>query len=114
MTASTATTVSALLDELGSPATDIIAALLEVPRSWPRMNRDAALDADTITAARKASEKLKQGAPFAYAVGSACFRHLNLLVDQRVLIPRPETEVLVGEIIDRMASRVSWGTAIDI
>ena len=114
MTASTATTVSALLDELGSPATDIIAALLEVPRSWPRMNRDAALDADTITAARKASEKLKQGAPFAYAVGSACFRHLNLLVDQRVLIPRPETEVLVGEILDRMASRVSWGTAIDI
>jgi release factor glutamine methyltransferase len=114
MTASTATTVSALIDEIGTPAADIIAALLEVPRSWPRMNPEAALDSDTIAAARRAAEKLQKGAPFAYAVGSACFRHLNLLVDERVLIPRPETEVLVGEILDRMASRPSWGTAIDI
>jgi release factor glutamine methyltransferase len=33
--------------------------------------------------------------PFAYAVGTAVFRHLTLQVDRRVLIPRPETELLV-------------------
>ena len=56
--------------------------------------------------------KLIQGAPFAYAVGSAAFRHLNLLVDERVLIPRPETEVLVGEIAGvRSAPIVDTDTA---
>lgn len=95
-------------------ASDIVAALLEVPRSWPTMNRDASLEPEIIRAANIAAEKLGRGAPFAYAVGVASFRHLNLTVDERVLIPRPETEVLVGEILDRMQSRSDWGTAIDI
>ena len=107
-------TVSDFIAELGAQGSDIIAALLEVPRSWPMMNRDAAIDAEIISAARNAASKLRLGAPFAYAVGTACFRHLNLLVDERVLIPRPETEVLVGEILDRMKPRAAWGTAIDI
>ncbi|MEO5904235.1 MAG: peptide chain release factor N(5)-glutamine methyltransferase [Gemmatimonadaceae bacterium] len=99
-------------------ATDIIAALLEVPRSWPMMNRESAVDSHILAAAREATRRLDAGAPFAYAVGSAQFRHLNLNLDARVLIPRPETEVLVGEILERMdarfASSESWGTAVDI
>lgn len=98
-------------------ATDIIAALLEVPRSWPVMNRDSVIDADCATAARSAAQKLCRGAPFAYAVGTAPFRHLTLCVDERVLIPRPETEVLVGEVIERMKKQFgadSWGTALDV
>jgi release factor glutamine methyltransferase len=96
-------------------ATDIIAALLDVPRSWPVLNREAGLTRETVRAARTAAEKICRGAPFAYAVGSTQFRHLNLKVDERVLIPRPETEVLVGEVLQVMSSRTgSWGTAIDI
>jgi len=33
--------------------------------------------------------------PVAYIVGSRGFRHISLLVDRRVLVPRPETELLV-------------------
>jgi release factor glutamine methyltransferase len=33
--------------------------------------------------------------PVAYILGSKGFRHIDLAVDQRVLIPRPETEMLV-------------------
>lgn len=99
-------------------ATDVIAALLEVPRSWPMLNRDTSLDRTIAGAARAAALRLTRGAPFAYAVGSAPFRHLNLSVDERVLIPRPETEVLVGEILERaqaiFGSAESWGTALDI
>lgn len=98
-------------------ATDIIAALLEVPRSWPVVNRDSIVDAECAAAARRAAQKLCRGAPLAYAVGTAQFRHLTLTVDERVLIPRPETEVLVGEVIERMEKQFgaqSWGSAIDV
>jgi len=35
------------------------------------------------------------GEPLQYVMGRWAFRHLDLLVDERVLIPRPETEQLV-------------------
>jgi release factor glutamine methyltransferase len=38
--------------------------------------------------------------PLQYIVGSTAFRQLELQVDRRVLIPRPETEVLVGAAIE--------------
>ena len=99
-------------------ATDIIAALLDVSRTWPVMNRDASVSAQTAGRARESAHKIGKGAPFAYAVGTASFRHLNLAVDERVLVPRPETELLVGEILESMktlfGSADSWGTAVDI
>jgi len=39
------------------------------------------------------------GEPLQYVIGSWSFRHLDLMVDQRVLIPRPETEVVAGWVI---------------
>jgi release factor glutamine methyltransferase len=38
--------------------------------------------------------------PVAYLVGHKGFRHLELAVDERVLIPRPETEHLVEALLD--------------
>lgn len=40
------------------------------------------------------------GEPLAYVLGHWSFRHLELAVDRRVLIPRPETEVVAGVAID--------------
>jgi release factor glutamine methyltransferase len=123
-------TVRALVDEIASTlelggvsdarntARDMIAALVCGPRYWSAMNGDIALEPPLRDAARVAAQRLVAGAPFAYAVGSTQFRKLNLQVDERVLIPRPETELLVEEILKRfhaMYSRDSdWGTAVDI
>jgi release factor glutamine methyltransferase len=93
-------------------ASDIIAALLDVPRFWPASNADEAIDGRVCRAARTAVARLECGAPFAYAVGRASFRHLTLDVDERVLIPRPETEVLVEEVLRLTAG--SGGIAVDI
>ncbi len=93
-------------------AHDIIAALLDVPRFWPATNGDEPVDTRVCEDAFAATVRLKQGAPFAYAVRRACFRHLTLDVDERVLIPRPETEVLVDEVL-RLAPQ-GGGMAIDI
>ncbi len=40
------------------------------------------------------------GEPVAYIVGRAGFRDLELEVDRRVLVPRPETEILVGQVLE--------------
>ena len=49
-----------------------------------------------------------EGEPLQYVLGSWGFRSLDLMVDRRVLIPRPETEVVVevalGE-LDRLGAR---------
>ena len=52
----------------------------------------------TIRAERKVKALLERrltGEPLQYVLGEWSFRDLDLLVDSRVLIPRPETEILV-------------------
>ncbi len=42
----------------------------------------------------------RDGEPLGYVLGHWSFRHLDLAVDRRVLIPRPETEVVAGVAIE--------------
>jgi len=51
--------------------------------------------------------------PLQYIEGEAAFRELKLQVDRRVLIPRPETELLVGEVLDWARGRAAL-SALDI
>ncbi len=44
------------------------------------------------------------GEPLQYVIGSWAFRHLDLMVDRRVLIPRPETELVVDVALARAAA----------
>jgi release factor glutamine methyltransferase len=60
-----------------------------------------------------AAQRRASGEPMAYCVGTAPFRHLVLNVDQRVLIPRPETEIVVGEAL-RLTASHPGGIAVDI
>lgn len=123
-------TVRSVVDELalivghdghGDPrntARDIVAALLHVSRYWSVLAGDVVLQPEVADAARLAAQRLVAGAPFAYAVGTAQFRSVTLAVDERVLIPRQETEVLVEEILTRFRAANpgggDWGTAVDI
>jgi release factor glutamine methyltransferase len=45
-------------------------------------------------------QRTVQRVPVAYLVGHKGFRHLDLEVDPRVLVPRPETEHLVEAVLD--------------
>ncbi len=54
--------------------------------------------------------RYRDGEPLAYVLGRWGFRHLDLAVDRRVLIPRPETEVVAGvalELARRLPSPVT-------
>lgn len=59
------------------------------------LRREAEASPDVVLRFRKAVEQRKKGVPLAYAAGRVGFRTLDLLMDPRALIPRPETEGLV-------------------
>lgn len=119
------TTVSRLLEDLArtlnlggiagpfSEAREIVSALYDVPRFWPLMNGGLGVEPAVLERARTAAAKRIQGAPLAYAVGRASFRHMTLDVDERVLIPRPETEQLVDLVLDECSS-ATGGIAVDV
>ena len=92
-------------------AREIVAALLDVARHWPILHENRWLEPTIWRRARAAAAKRAAGAPLAYAVGKANFRNLTLHVDERVLIPRPETELLVDLVMARCAP---GGTAVDV
>lgn len=52
-------------------------------------------------------ERRLAGEPLQYVLGNWAFRNLELTVDPRVLIPRPETEVVVGHALDELARFVA-------
>lgn len=104
-------TIGALVSELATvlresavrepraEARDLVAAIMSQPRFWPTLHATAPVPRDVARQAREAATRRARGAPFAYAVGRAAFRHLVLAVDDRVLIPRQETELLVDLVL---------------
>jgi release factor glutamine methyltransferase len=85
-------------------AREIVAAVLDVPKFWAAANSIADASPDVAIAVIRAAMQRAAGAPLAYAVGRASFRHLTLEVDERVLIPRVETEVLVDRVLERCSA----------
>lgn len=101
------------IEASGMEARDLVAAVLDRPRFWPALHAGDTPAPEVVVAIRVAATRRVQGAPFAYAVGRAAFRFLTLEVDERVLIPRPETERLVELVLATPQAR-RGGIAADI
>jgi release factor glutamine methyltransferase len=90
----------------------LLAYVLGVARA--RLVLDAAAELDAGAAARFEVLVSRRAArePVAYITSVKAFRRISLAVDRRVLIPRPETELLVevGLTLDRDARVVDVGT----
>lgn len=69
------------------------------------LKRESEPAPDVVKRFWKAVEQREQGVPFAYIAGRAGFRTLELAVDPRALIPRPETEGLVELVLQHMGKR---------
>lgn len=83
----------------------LLAHVLGVRRLDLYLQFERPLDPDEVAAYRDAVRRRSRREPLQYITGEAAFRELVLAVDPRVLIPRPETEVLVGEVL---ASVAGW------
>lgn len=100
-------TVGDLLDQaierfraIGSPTAHLDAELLigealGMDRVQLRTRRDDMVSDTNIAAALSFTQRRENLEPVQYILGRAHFRNLELTVDSRVLVPRPETEFLV-------------------
>jgi release factor glutamine methyltransferase len=107
--------VSTVREALDAATTALVAAGCDSPRLDAELLLADALGSDRAALVAGAVEGVPAGAarrmgelvrrrvarePVAYILGRKGFRHIDLAVDGRVLIPRPETELLVEVALD--------------
>ncbi|NJN82378.1 MAG: peptide chain release factor N(5)-glutamine methyltransferase [Caldilineaceae bacterium] len=93
---------------IGTPQLDaqvILAHVLGVDRSWLFAHHEYKLSATQSHEYTELIVRRTAHEPVAYLVGHKEFYGIDFLVDQRVLIPRPETELLVDAVLDHIEMR---------
>jgi release factor glutamine methyltransferase len=96
------------LEEKGSPTARLDAELLlahalGITRVELYTHHDRPLTEDELAGIRESIRRRARREPVAYITGSKGFRTLELEVDDRVLVPRPETELLVERALALLA-----------
>lgn len=91
-----------LLHALGRPDTD---------RAWLLTHDSDPFDADLAGVFDALAQRRQAGEPLAYIVGRKEFFGLDLQVDERVLVPRPDTETLVNWALEMLAATDAEGAA---
>jgi release factor glutamine methyltransferase len=95
-----------------TPALDaqvLLAHVLEKPRAWVLAHPEAELGPEQARALEQAVQRLESGAPLPYVLGKWEFFGLEFEVTPEVLIPRPETELLVERALAWGEGRGAWG-----
>ena len=83
---------------------DIIYCLMEAvgkDKSYIITNHDKKIDGNQLIKFNFFFNSLKDGVPLAYVLGNQFFYKYKYYVNHNVLIPRPETEIIISEIINR-------------
>jgi release factor glutamine methyltransferase len=92
--------------------------LCEVASGNRRSDFDAGLDEPAtermVAHLDEMLTRLRGGEPLQYVLGEWSFRHVELALDRRVLIPRPETEQVAGAAIDIAAEFGPVRTVVDL
>ena len=92
--------------------------LVEVATSLDGPDLDAGLDEPATERMVRHLDAMvaryRTGEPLAYVLGRWSFRHLDLAVDRRVLIPRPETELVAGIAIELARAVGPTRTVVDL
>ena len=92
------------LEEISStPRLDVetlLQKVLGVDRLYILLNLDRVLSNDEEQLFNKFIEERLNNRPIAYIVGNREFMGLDFYVQEGVLIPRPDTEILVEEVIE--------------
>lgn len=83
----------------------ILSHFLEKDRTWILFHRDFEVDEKICEKIESAVEKRKTGLPVAYITNQKEFYGSNFYVDESVLIPKPDTELLVDLAVDSLLDK---------
>lgn len=92
---STALRLSQLSDTPQLDAQVLLAQVAEKPRTWVLANPASSLNSEQSAKLNQFIQRLEQGEPLPYVLGHWEFFGLDFDLTPQVLIPRPETELLV-------------------
>lgn len=92
----------------------ILAHVLGYPRTWLIAHLDAHPTAPQISATTQAFDEYQAGTPLPYIIGHWEFFGLDFDITKDVLIPRPETELLVEKAIAWLKASPDRRTIADI
>ncbi len=111
--------IKAFLEEYHSdtPELDVQLLLAHVTgqtRTWLFAHLDAPLTPPQLDSANRAFAQLQAGTPLPYILGRWEFYRLDLDITPDVLIPRPETELLVEKAIRWLTNRPEARSVADI
>jgi release factor glutamine methyltransferase len=108
-------TLASLLAASGLPPLEaqvLAAHALGVSRARLLADSQRPLDADAVRGIERLFLRRRAGEPVAYLTGEREFHGLSLKVTPDVLIPRPETELLVELALERLPNRA--GRVVDL
>lgn len=91
----------------------LLAQVLERPRTWILAHPEAAIPAEAAEKLNGLLERLARGEPLPYLMGHWEFFGLDFLINQAVLIPRPETELLVEQALEWLQKHPESQSAAD-
>jgi release factor glutamine methyltransferase len=92
----------------------LLAHLLGVSRAWVLAHPEAQLSPEQESALQAALDRLEGGEPLPYVLGHWEFYGLDLIVTPEVLIPRPETELLVEQALSWLGQRSERHSVVDV
>lgn len=77
----------------------LIEYVFKIPKEQIILNEEKELEENKLTQFYNLLEKIENGMPIQYITNKQEFMGLNFYVDENVLIPQPDTEILVEEVI---------------
>ena len=86
----------------------LLARAIDVPRSYLISHPDDTLDPAAVERYFTAIDRRSEGMPIAYIKGEKEFWSMTLTVSPDTLVPRPETEVLVSQALQRIPERQAF------
>lgn len=89
-------------------AEELLSHALRLKRLDLYLQYDRLLLEEELAFVRDGLKKLLQGQPLQYILGEIEFYGCQIRIDQRALIPRPETELLVDLIVKKKPLGIAW------